>query len=170
MNVISTPESSPKASPSSHHKESYRKVKMRQESIMGTLGEFRECLDYFKNKPTLNVIDKRLLLGVFQRHVEISDHVDTKYSSSTDDSQYRSRLIDSLVEGNTWSPRNGDTPRFKQANSSPSRFNENQPGFSLRLKPTGEAVGSSEAVVGQEEVEIAIDHISRRARRRGRYM
>jgi hypothetical protein len=173
LNVISTPESSPKASPS--HKESYKKVKMREDSILGTLGEFRECLDYFKHKPTLNVIDKRLLLGVFQRHVEISDHVETRQSSSVDDSRYRSRLIDSLVEGNTWSPRKGDTPRFKQA-SSPSRYDEN-PGFSLRLKPTVEAVGMRELkVVTHEgvkvdEVMVAIDPISRRGRRRSnRYM
>lgn len=33
--------------------------------MFGTLGEFRETLDYFKSKPVLNLIDKRLLLGVF---------------------------------------------------------------------------------------------------------
>lgn len=87
-----------------------------------------------------------------------------------DDSRYRSRLIDSLVEGNTWSPRKGDTPRFKQA-SSPSRYDEN-PGFSLRLKPTVETVGLGEKeVVRQkglkvEEVMIGIDQLSRRGRRR----
>ncbi len=42
-----------------------RKARMREECMFGSLADVRLCLDYFKMKPALNIIDKRLLLGVF---------------------------------------------------------------------------------------------------------
>lgn len=50
-----------------------QRARMRDPCLFGNLGDIRECLDYFKQKPALNIIDKRLLLGVFQRQIEIKD-------------------------------------------------------------------------------------------------
>jgi hypothetical protein len=41
------------------------KAALREKCLFGSLGNIKECLDYFKHKPILNLIDKRLLLGVF---------------------------------------------------------------------------------------------------------
>ena len=49
------------------------KAKLREECLFGSLADIRECLDYFKQKPCLNIIDKRLLLGVFQKEVEVKE-------------------------------------------------------------------------------------------------
>ena len=77
--------------------------------MFGTLGDIRECLDYFKDKPLLNLIDKRLLLGIFQKEVEISDSI-ICIPDTNEDSKARSALDGKLIQGNDW---HIDTPKFK---------------------------------------------------------
>lgn len=50
---------------------------LREECLFGSLADIRACVDYYKQKTQLSIIDKRLLLGVFQREVEVQEEDST---------------------------------------------------------------------------------------------
>lgn len=85
-----------------------KRARLREECLFGSLGDVRGCLDYFRSKPALNVIDKRLLLGVFQRDIEIDDPVEPTCES---DNAHRSRAVERFIEANTWEARPPDQVR-----------------------------------------------------------
>ncbi|TNV80409.1 hypothetical protein FGO68_gene3005 [Halteria grandinella] len=55
--------------------EGLRQAKLRENCLYGSLADLRKRIDYFKQKPKLNMLDKRLLLGIFKGQVELTDSI-----------------------------------------------------------------------------------------------
>lgn len=45
----------------------------RKSCLFGTLANIRQDLTYFHKKQQLNILDKRLLLGIFEKNVHFDD-------------------------------------------------------------------------------------------------
>ena len=48
----------------------------RKKCLFGTLGQIKKDLEYLMKKDKLNLIDKRLLLGIFQKNVILDVDID----------------------------------------------------------------------------------------------
>lgn len=53
--------------------EALRQARLRESCFYGTLADLRKRIEHFRQKPKLNLLDKRLLLGIFKGQVELSD-------------------------------------------------------------------------------------------------
>ncbi|CDW72106.1 UNKNOWN [Stylonychia lemnae] len=58
--------------------EEFEMEQKRRNYLFGSESEIRQSLRYFQEKTILNLIDKRLLLGIIQRNVELDDDEDER--------------------------------------------------------------------------------------------
>eukprot|EP00347_Sterkiella_histriomuscorum_P022667 403337610 len=70
-----------------------------KKELFGTQASIKKSFNYFCEKPRLNLIDKRLLLGIFQRQIQLEDDVDL------DDALEQNEIIKEYLELQFTSPR-----------------------------------------------------------------